>query len=523
VPRTLSSRIVLAFALVIVFSLTLSAIGTLFLLRDKERESAEERVGRLAVPLNLAVALLEQRDVSQAEVQSVVLDYAQSFDVRVLLVDANGRVVFDSQSRLAGSTVDVLLEPAGDVTKRGSAEFRMAKYDADGDELLLFTPPADTLELSTNRIIQLQTLIYLTSATGSSTDFAELIRELASQPDSVRTLPLPQLRPIVAVSESEISSAWQDIVPPLAIAGAIALLASAVVAVLLARSVTGRLASVTRAAQEMAVGNYDQHLDVRGQDEVARLAKAFNAMATEVSGSHRMMRDLLANVSHELRTPLTSIQGFSQALEENAIGSDEEYRQAGRIINEEAQRMRQLVDDLIDLSRLESGEIVMQREPVDLQELLRDCAGRFEWQVRQSGAKIEVDVPQLPQIEGDSRRLEQAFSNLIDNAVRHAGRDGAVSVRAESHNGIVRVGVHNTGSFIPQDELARVFERFFQVDRNRSRQGGGAGLGLAIASEVVQAHAGTIGATSDREQGTEFFVELPLRSGTRNKGPGTRN
>ena len=503
--RSLSSRILLAFTVVIVFSLTLSGIGTLFLLRDQEEEAAEERVGRLAEPLNLAVALLEQQDVSAGEIQNTVVDYAQSFDVRVLLVDGAGRIVFDTDAQLRGQTIDAFLQP-GEVTERGSVEFRMADYGEGGDGLLLFAPPGDTIQLSTNRVLQLQTFAFI-----ASSDLSELLQALADQPGSARTLPLPKLRPIVAVSQSEISSAWQDIVPPLAIAGGIALLASAIVAVLVAQSITGRLGRVTTAAQEMAVGNYDQHLEVGGRDEVARLAQAFNVMAREVSRSHRMMRDLLANVSHELRTPLTSIQGFSQALEEGAIGSPDEFQQAGRIINEETQRMRQLVDDLIDLSRLESGEIVMQREAIDLEELLRGCASRFEWQLRDLGAQMRLELPALPNIEGDGRRLEQVFSNLIDNAVRHAGAEGEVTVSAAAQDGVVRVAVHNTGSYIPPDELTRVFERFFQIDRNRARQGGGAGLGLAIANEVVQAHAGTIGATSDRERGTEFVVTLPLR------------
>ena len=504
--RSLSSRILLAFAFVILFSLTLSAIGALFLLRDQEQEAAEERVGRLAEPINLAVALLEQGGASETEIYNTVQDYAESFDVRVLLVEsASGRIAFDTDADLTGDTVDSLLEPGGDVTRRGGAEFRMEKYSAEGGDLLLFAPPRQTIRLSTNRAVQLQAYAFVAG------DLSELLAQLAAQPQSATELPLPRLRPLVAVSEDEISAAWRDVVPPLALAGVIALGASAVVAVLVARSITGRLGRVTRASREMALGNYDQHLDVRGQDEVARLAQSFNVMAQKVSGSHQMMRDLLANVSHELRTPLTSIQGFSQAMEEGAITSEEEYRQAGKIINEETQRMRSLVDDLIELSRMESGEAVMLRDPVDLDELLRACAGRFDWQLRESGVSLSVDVPALPQIEGDGRRLEQAFTNLIDNALRHTGRAGAVALRAAANDGVVRVAVHNSGSYIPPDELSRVFERFYQVDKNRARQGGGAGLGLSIVTEVVQAHGGTIAATSDREAGTEFVVTLPVR------------
>jgi signal transduction histidine kinase len=269
----------------------------------------------------------------------------------------------------------------------------------------------------------------------------------------------------------------------------------------------------------MARGSYNQRLDVQGEDEVGRLAQAFNVMAKQVSGSHQMMRDLLANVSHELKTPLTSIQGFSQALEEGAIASPEEHQQAARIINEETQRMRRLVDDLIELSRLESGQVVMEHERIDLAELLRTCAERFEWQLRESGADLQLDIAPLPPVEGDGRRLEQVFSNLIDNAVRHTPKGGSITVRASGVDGGVRVAVRNSGSYIAPEELSRVFERFFQHDPSRTRSTGGAGLGLAIAMEVVQAHAGTISATSDQATGTEFVVTLPVNG----KAPPKKN
>jgi signal transduction histidine kinase len=509
--RSLSSRLLVAFAFVIVLSLALSAVGTLFLLRDRQRDAAEERVGRLAEPLTLAVALLEEAGVDDAAVHNAVNDYALSFDVRVLLVNEQGRVVADTDGSLTGDTIDVFVEGDVPVTRRGSAQFRMAKWGAGGEELFVFAPARESLQLSPNRLIQLQQVIYELSASSTSPEVLDDLLATIAGEQGPRTIALPELRPLVAVTEEQITSAWQDLVPQFLIAGGIALLASAGVAALISRSISGRLGRLTQAAQEMARGNYDQRVDPRGEDEVGRLAGAFNVMARQVSRSHSMMRDLLANVSHELRTPLTSIQGFSQAMEEGAISSPEEYREAGRIINQETLRMRQLVEDLIELSRIESGQIVMQREPVDLEHLLRDCARRFDWQLRDSGAGLQLELPQLPAIEGDGRRLEQAFSNLIENAVRHTPRGGAISVRASADNGVVRVAVHNTGSFIPPDELPRVFERFFQLERHRSRGGvGGAGLGLAIASEVVQAHRGDLSASSDRERGTEFVVTLPV-------------
>lgn len=520
-PRSLSSRLLLAFALVIVLSLGVSAVGTLLLLRDQQRSAAEERVGRLAEPITLVVALLEEANVSQAEIQSAIEDYGESFDVRVLLVDDRGYVVGDTESRLTGRTIDVFHDPRVPVRQAGSAKFRMAGYDANGEALVLFAPAEVTIQVATDRLVELQTLIFELYSSGVPVEVIQgLMSDLAEGPETTRTLQA-SLQPLVAVPEEQITSAWRDVIPQLALAGGIALLASAAAAVLVSRSVTRRLERLTQAAQEMSHGNYEQQLDPGGDDEIGRLGRAFNVMARQVSHSDQMMRDLLADVSHELKTPLTSIQGFSQAIEEGAVSSPKDYLEAGRIINEEAQRMRRLVDDLIELSRLESGQAIVQREPVDLGSLLQTCASRFEWQLKESGAEIDLDLDPLSPLTGDERRLEQAFSNLIDNAVRHVPSGGKISVRAEAQNGAARVTVHNTGSFIPKEDLRRVFERFYQMGGHRSRvSGGAAGLGLTIANEVVQAHNGTIEASSDREQGTSFVVTLPLDAGLQRPGGG---
>ena len=522
-PKSLSSRLLLAFAAVILLTLAISAVGTLFLLRDQQQDAAEERVGRLAEPIAVTIALLERAGVDQAQIETTIDGYADSFDVRILTVDGEGNVGYDTESRLNGGVVDAFIT-ARPVIERGNSRFRMAKFNAGDEKLMLFASPRESVELSTNLLDQIQAFIYESAAANSAqTDelpplinaafdqlLQQLVEDLVSGSGTPLTIPLPSTRPLIAVPEAEITSAWRDIIPQVSIAGGLALIAATAAAVLIARSVTGRLERVTHAAQEMAKGNYEQRLDPEGEDEIGRLANAFNEMAQQVNRSHRMMRDLLGNVSHELKTPLTSIQGFSQALQEGAISSEEEYREAGRIINEEAERMRRLIDDLIELSRLESGQATVQRDTIDLEDLLTTCAQRFERQLTESDTKIALQLPKLPRLQGDGRRLEQVFTNLIDNAVRHAQDGCTVTVRAEAQNGRIRVAVHNTGSYIPEDELSRVFERFFQLDRNRSVSG--SGLGLAIVSEVVQAHGGTVHAESRQGEGTEFIVELPLSS-----------
>ncbi len=508
-PKSLSTRLLLAFAFIVILTLSISAIGTLFLLRDQQRGAAEERVGRLAEPIAVTIALLERAGVEPAQIQATLDGFADSSDVRILTVDDQGTIIYDTDSLLNGEVVEAFAADQP-IVQRGGASFRMASFDTGNENLMLFASARDSIELTTSQLSEFQAFLYQNAAQGESLSqqLQNILNSLDDGDPTTLSIPLASSRSLVAVPEAEITSAWRDIIPQMSIAGGIALLAAAIAAILIARSVTGRLERVTHAAQEMAKGDYEQRLEPAGEDEIGRLASAFNDMSHQVSHSHRMMRDLLANVSHELKTPLTSIQGFSQALEEGTISTEEEYREAGRIINEETARMRRLVEDLIELSRLESGQATLQREPVDLEDLLATCVQRVERQLADSETDIELDISKLPRIEGDGRRLEQVFTNLINNALEHADDGCAITVRAEALDGGVRVGVHNTGSFIPDEETSRVFERFFQLDRNRSASG--SGLGLAIVSEVVQAHGGRIYAKSNRDEGTEFVVELPL-------------
>jgi len=316
--------------------------------------------------------------------------------------------------------------------------------------------------------------------------------------------------PLVAIPANQLASAWLDLAPRLAVACAIALIVSFLVSYFISRSISGPLRKITLASVQMAKGNYDVYIPVRGEDEVGRLAEAFNVMATEVSRSQRMMKDLLANVSHELKTPLTSIQGFSQAMLDGAITSDDEFKESGRIINEEANRMRALVDDLLLLSRMEMGDVPMERKRVELAPMLAETLERFQWAFRDAGVESGTRIEYIPPVVGDARRLEQVFGNLIENAVRHTPRGGVVTVSATTlRGGEVSIGVHNTGSFIPREDVSRVFERFFQVDRARTRKGGSSGLGLSIVAEIVEAHGGRVTVESDEERGTEFTVVIP--------------
>jgi two-component system sensor histidine kinase ResE len=223
-----------------------------------------------------------------------------------------------------------------------------------------------------------------------------------------------------------------------------------------------------------------------------------------------MMKELLANVSHELKTPLTSIQGFSQAILDGVVTSDADVKEYSRTVYEEANRMRALVDDLLLLSQIETGQVVMRHAAVDLRAVLEQTLERFQWAIRDAGIESKLKIERIPDVQGDERRIEQVFSNLLQNAVRHTPPGGAITISAKTlAGGHVSAGVHNTGSVIPREDLPRLFERFFQVDRARTRKGGSSGLGLSIVKEIVEAHGGTVRAVSSKNIGTEFIVVFP--------------
>ncbi|HET7771673.1 MAG TPA: ATP-binding protein, partial [Chloroflexota bacterium] len=263
-------------------------------------------------------------------------------------------------------------------------------------------------------------------------------------------------------------------------------------------------------AQAIARGDLKQTIPVRGRDEVAQLAASFNTMSAEVERSHRTLREFVANASHELRTPLTSIQGFSQALVDGAVEGAEGSVEAGKIINEEAERMRRLVEDLLYLSRVEAADMGVAREPVDLSALLREGLRRLEHVARQRNLEVNVDDGPLPLVPGDASQLDRVFGNLLENAGKYTPAGGRITVTSGAAGDKVTVRVHNTGAVIPAEDLPRVFDRFYRVDKSRARDVEGSGLGLAIAREVVERHGGELSAESAEGQGTAFTVTLPV-------------
>ncbi|WP_070120516.1 two-component system histidine kinase PnpS [Bacillus marinisedimentorum] len=230
---------------------------------------------------------------------------------------------------------------------------------------------------------------------------------------------------------------------------------------------------------------------------------------TELKRLEQMRKDFVANVSHELRTPITSIRGFSETLLDGALNDPEATRQFLTIIHKESERLQNLINDLLDLSKIEQQQFKLVTSEVDIVELLREVILIVDSKAREKGIDLQFnDTSGQILITGDVHRLKQVFINLISNGINYTRPGGKVEVTAAEKNGMVEVVVADTGIGISEEEFPRIFERFYRVDKARSRNSGGTGLGLAIVKHLVEAHEGKITVESSPGKGTAFTVHL---------------
>jgi len=230
---------------------------------------------------------------------------------------------------------------------------------------------------------------------------------------------------------------------------------------------------------------------------------------TEEKRVETIKRDFVANVSHELRTPLASIKGYSETLLEGGMDDRKTLAEFLRVIDRHATRMSRLIDDLLILSRLESHQMTIVASPIDLGELVTSSVSGFQKQARDKGITLSASVPEgLPKALGDRDRLEQVMVNLLDNAIKYTPSGGKVRVGVCQDDGSVRVDVADTGIGIPEADKSRIFERFYRVDKARSRELGGTGLGLAIVKHIIQGHNGRLQVESAHGKGSVFSFSI---------------
>ena len=294
--------------------------------------------------------------------------------------------------------------------------------------------------------------------------------------------------------------------------GVVAATVSLVVARWIARGMTQPLRDMAAAARRMETGDYSVRVQTRSRDEVGQLAAAFNRMSSELMTLEQSRRDLVANVSHELKTPITAIRAHLENILDGVEGTEPATL---AVMLGQVERLGRLVDQLLELSRLESGEVAIQPEPLALHPLVDRLLSEIEVAIPGRALELDNEVPDdLPAVLADPERVHQVLFNLVDNAIRFTPDGGRVTVSARDVDGSVHVSVADTGSGIPPEHLPRLFERFYRVDHARAREEGGTGIGLAIARSVVEAHGGTIAAESEPGRGSVFRFDLPIATET---------
>ncbi|WP_420768977.1 sensor histidine kinase [Parageobacillus thermoglucosidasius] len=279
----------------------------------------------------------------------------------------------------------------------------------------------------------------------------------------------------------------------------------------LVRHITGPLKEMEEVAYHMSQGNYEAQIPVRTNDEIGKLAKAFNIMAKAVADEDMRKREFLANVSHELRTPISYVKGYSEAILEGLVKTKEEQRKHVQLIYREAGRMERLVRDLLDLAQLEGNGVPLQKVPLVFAQVIEDTVAKYEPFLQKKQITLAVELDHDIILEGDADRLEQVVQNLLDNAVRYTPDAGKIDIQLRKVSSkSCQLIIRDSGKGVPKEKLAFLGQRFFRVDQARSRKEGGTGLGLAIVKQIISLHDGTISFFSEEGKGMEVVIELPI-------------
>ena len=276
----------------------------------------------------------------------------------------------------------------------------------------------------------------------------------------------------------------------------------------LSRRILAPVKALTVAARRLGKGDFSQRVYSRDKGEVGELAQSFNSMADDLERAERLRRNMVADVAHELRTPLSNLSGYLEAIRDGVVKPDADTI---RSLDEEASSLSRLVDDLQELSLADAGELKLTCQEEDISNLIKQAVAALQPKAAAKGLTVSVNLPDdLPPVNIDSHRIRQVLHNLLENAVAHTTQGDTITVTSWQQDNQVKVSVADTGAGIPAKDLPNIFERFYRVDKSRTRATGGTGLGLTIAKRLVEAHGGKIEVQSEPGKGSTFTFALPI-------------
>ena len=290
-----------------------------------------------------------------------------------------------------------------------------------------------------------------------------------------------------------------------------------IISLVISKTLIAPIQGMTKAAEAMADGDFSRKIPVESADEIGVLAKTFNDMALQIETMleelkrvETLRREFVANVSHELRTPLTNIRSYAETISEDKDIPPEMEDEFLRIIINQSDRMTKIVQDLLELSRHDSGASVLAIEEFSIEQAVRDVYAAIALEARKRKHVLNLELEwKLPNIKGDRAKIEQVLMNIIANALKYTPDGGTIAIYSGKTGDDVWVKIEDTGVGIPAEDLGRVFDRFYRVDKARSRESGGTGLGLSIAREIVTRHGGDITIESTPGVGTAVTMRLP--------------
>lgn len=482
--KSLQARLIASHWLVLLLALALVLLFSAAYLRRLENTVEQQRLAQLAVPLTAEVNSLRNatRPILTNARISAIDAQAASMKVRMLILESDGGVWYDTSETkdLTNTTMPALASPIDALFKKANKK--------DNVQTQLINP------VLTHGAIANGTLLLAAGPTGK----------------------LPAKRALLIVAPERRFPLLGLYLPRLLLVAGISLVIASIAGYLLSRRIAEPVAELTRAADAMAAGELRQEVPGSGDDEIGRLVTSFNSMSNRVAALAQNQRDLLANVAHELRTPLTSVQGYARALKDGVISAPAEREQALGTITRESERMAGLIGQLLDLSRLASGQSRLTIGPAPALALLNRVAEQFRPQALAKHIVIEVEAPDSAVIAGDEPRLIQIVSNLVANAIRHTPDGGSIRLTAatvltanSSAHAKVRIGVTDTGEGMTPEQVGRIFERFTRGEGIRVDDQSGFGLGLAIVNELTQLHGGNVAVASEPGRGSTFLVDLP--------------
>lgn len=283
---------------------------------------------------------------------------------------------------------------------------------------------------------------------------------------------------------------------------------AAVVLFFITRRMTRPLRDMNAIAKQMSKGDFSRQVDAETKDEIGELGRTLNEMAVELASIENTRKTILTNISHDLRTPLTSVKGFLIALEDGTIPEEKRAGYYSRM-RLETDRVITLVNAILELSRLESGNITLDRETYTLVPQLERICSTLEHQLTERNVQVSIQTElNNPKISGDYERMNRVWENLLVNAIRYANEGSTITVNIDKTETMIETSIHNQGEAIPENQLPYLFDRFYKGEDARTKASG-SGIGLSIVKSIVVLHGGTVLVRSDNHQGTTFTVSLP--------------